>query len=388
MHDQAPNRPTPKPAPDNRTPESQTLTPEALRSNVRNILLANPFFPKFYADTVIASRPNSKLAKALQLAYPKILDKVKSNMANIATCTHIKVSGVRCGSPALRGEQFCYFHQRMHRGVRTPPQARLHPIANLEDEESIQSALMEVVNALMRNSIDLKRATLILRALHIAVKNASRVRFKLHGSDSVKEIPQFVEPSLESLELAHAMRVGDAPVTRIRTHAERVADGDYHPSTEKRLSREEFLADYFGYPSVEAYRAAQVAEEKAKAEKQNVGTAALGCPGGEAAAKSSVGPDAFGSLSRAESREPGGKEVSVRSNDRESQPTTPVPAHDFNQQQNANDQRPTTNDASPRKPPTNVKEEVKRATLNSAPKARQNAAIACPERSRRAARRG
>ena len=66
----------------------------------------------------------------------------------IQSCTHIKVTGVRCGSPALRGEQFCYFHQRMVRGVRTPPQARLHPIALIEDEESIQAALMEVINAL------------------------------------------------------------------------------------------------------------------------------------------------------------------------------------------------------------------------------------------------
>jgi hypothetical protein len=46
---------------------------------------------------------------------------------NVKVCTHIKVTGVRCGSPALRGEQFCYFHQRMIRGVQVPPNARLHP---------------------------------------------------------------------------------------------------------------------------------------------------------------------------------------------------------------------------------------------------------------------
>jgi hypothetical protein len=79
----------------------------------------------------------------------------------------------------------------MHRGVRTPPQARLHPIACLEDGESIQAALMEVINALMRNTIDLKRANLILRALHIAVKNASRVRFDLRDNDVVREIPEY-----------------------------------------------------------------------------------------------------------------------------------------------------------------------------------------------------
>ena len=47
---------------------------------------------------------------------------------NVKVCTHLKVTGVRCGSPALRGEQFCYFHERMTRGVQVPPNARLHPV--------------------------------------------------------------------------------------------------------------------------------------------------------------------------------------------------------------------------------------------------------------------
>ena len=60
----------------------------------------------------------------------------------------------------------------------------------IEDEESIQYALMEVINDLMRNTIDLKRATLIIRALHIAVKNAHRARFN-NTFDVVKEIPDY-----------------------------------------------------------------------------------------------------------------------------------------------------------------------------------------------------
>ncbi len=90
---------------------------------------------------------------------------------NTRTCTHIKVNGVPCGSPALRGEVFCYFHQRMIRGVATPPKSRLHPIALIEDEEGIQASLMEIINALVRNTIDFKRAQLILSALRIAVRN-------------------------------------------------------------------------------------------------------------------------------------------------------------------------------------------------------------------------
>jgi hypothetical protein len=109
---------------------------------------------------------------------------------NVKVCTHIKVTGVRCGSPALRGELFCYFHQRMMRGVQIPDNARLHPIAPIENEEAIQASLMEIINAIARNQIDLRRADLILKALHIAVKNSRRVRFESAGT-MTRQVPDY-----------------------------------------------------------------------------------------------------------------------------------------------------------------------------------------------------
>jgi hypothetical protein len=109
---------------------------------------------------------------------------------NVQVCTHIKVTGVRCGSPALRGELFCYFHQRMMRGVQMPNNARLHPVALIENEEAIQASLMEVINAVARNTIDLRRADLILKALHIAVKNSRRVRFESAGA-MTRQVPDY-----------------------------------------------------------------------------------------------------------------------------------------------------------------------------------------------------
>jgi hypothetical protein len=106
-------------------------------------------------------------------------------------CTHIKVNGVRCGSPAMRSEVFCYFHQRMIRGVRTPPKSRLHPMALLEDPSSIQASLMEIINAVVRNQIDINRARVVLRALHIAVKNSRASSFDIFRSEMVNEIPEY-----------------------------------------------------------------------------------------------------------------------------------------------------------------------------------------------------
>jgi hypothetical protein len=185
-------------------------------------------------------------------------------MSNVKTCSHIKVSGVRCGSPALRQQQFCYFHQRMHRGVRTPPRARLHPIALIEDEESIQMALMEVINGLMRNTLDLKRATLILRALHIAVKNANRVRFEARKSEMIREIPDYDdtkpdynEDGIRDLEIPFQAAYGADPRAS-------KAYRTYKSAEQAAKERDETLAYYYGYPNVEAYRAAKIEKETEK----------------------------------------------------------------------------------------------------------------------------
>jgi predicted component of type VI protein secretion system len=78
----------------------------------------------------------------------------------------------------------------MIRGVRTPSKSRLHPIALIENEEGIQASLMEIINALVR-TIDFRRAQLILRALHIAVKNSPRVHFSVHNNEMVREVPDY-----------------------------------------------------------------------------------------------------------------------------------------------------------------------------------------------------
>ena len=173
-----------------------------LRANLKSLvlknLLASPFLTRFYVDSVIHNFPNSNEAKILARNYQKIIDRI--TMANPKSCTHIKVTGARCDSPALRGEQFCYFHQHAHRGVRRPSRSRLHPIALIESEEAIQASLMEVINGLLRNTLDVKRAELILRALHIAVKNARNVKFDSKVYPKVREIPEYAEPATENLE--------------------------------------------------------------------------------------------------------------------------------------------------------------------------------------------
>jgi len=230
-------------------------------------------------------------------------------MENRKSCTHIKISGVRCGSPSLRGQQFCYYHQRMHRGVRTPPQSRLHPLACIEDKESIQAALAEVINSLLRNTIDMKRAALILRALHIAVKNDARLSARPSANEMVKEVPEYDEtaPShiadgLVDLNVPFEASYGQDP------RASR-PQRSYQTPEEFEKQRNETIANYYGFPTAEAHAAAKEkgwtpytqAQEAAKKvegattqEESPRRDSLSGCPGGPAVSvRSAVAPSAL-----------------------------------------------------------------------------------------------
>ena len=284
MPQRTPNEPAissaPKPKAGSRKPVPKPPSTPASRvkSFVRKILLASPVFPRLYADVVISSAPNSNEAKILAHNYKKIValsNERNTQMSHPKSCTHIKVTGVRCGSPALRGEQFCYFHQRMLRSVRFPS-SRILRSALLEDPESIQASLMEVVNGLLRGTLELKRGELILRALNTAVRNIRRVRFDLHQDEMIREIPNYP----------------DQPLTDIDEPYEPTAAARRPPtSAEVARFREADLAAYFGGPDKvpAAYRLASPSAARVGTDAfvrpgfvgtGPVGTAAPGCPGG------------------------------------------------------------------------------------------------------------
>lgn len=218
MHERTPNQAASAPSPSSSAQESKagSRTPlrkatkrlddaASIKSFARKILLASPMFPRLYADVLASSAPNSNQAKILARNYKKIVATTERTTKSMPakSCTHIKVTGVRCGSPAMRGEQFCYFHQRMLRTVRGPA-SRVHHAALLEDNESIQASLVETVNALLRGSIDLKRAELVLRALNTAVRNIRNVHFGLDPERMVREIPDYPTPPLEEVDEQYA----------------------------------------------------------------------------------------------------------------------------------------------------------------------------------------
>src|ERR1035438_10669063 len=93
---------------------------------------------------------------------------------HIARCQHIRVNGTQCGSPSLRETKFCYYHIRYHwaelETLEDNNELR-KTLPTLEDANSIQIALANVIERLVMVEIDHKQAALILYALQTASMN-------------------------------------------------------------------------------------------------------------------------------------------------------------------------------------------------------------------------
>jgi hypothetical protein len=98
-------------------------------------------------------------------------------------CRHIKSDGQRCRSAALRGKPYCFFHMKFDR-----MQKRDTPhIPPLEDSTSILLAIGQVIRALNFETMDCKRAALMLYGLQIAA-TVARQREHAEPVESVRSV--------------------------------------------------------------------------------------------------------------------------------------------------------------------------------------------------------
>src|SRR5512133_823326 len=107
-------------------------------------------------------------------------------------CTHVKADGIRCGSPALRGEAFCYFHH--HNADHRPRRdAKAVDIPFPEDAQCVQVGLYNVMQAVIERKIDEKRARLLIWSLQVAAAQTRTLRFdsSVHQSQLVTELPEY-----------------------------------------------------------------------------------------------------------------------------------------------------------------------------------------------------
>lgn len=95
-------------------------------------------------------------------------------------CQHIKVNGLQCRCPALTNRNYCYFHAELRdRARRRRKAARPETtLPVLEDANSIQVALMQVLDDVGHGRIDAKQASLMLYGLQTASMNLRRTDFE------------------------------------------------------------------------------------------------------------------------------------------------------------------------------------------------------------------
>jgi hypothetical protein len=109
--------------------------------------------------------------------------------ANVPRCHYIKVNGTRCGSPALRNQSLCYFHQRWHEqriNLRTyPNEESFVQLPVLEDANSIQMALTQVMRMILSQKINHQEGRLLLYALQIASSNLRHTNFDIISQEHV-----------------------------------------------------------------------------------------------------------------------------------------------------------------------------------------------------------
>ncbi len=118
------------------------------------------------------------------------------------TCNHVKSNGRFCGSPALANDAYCYYHrssrERTKRQLRHARRHKPLQLPLLEDRESIQIAIGDVLNAILADRIDTRKAGLLLYGLQTAASNARDLDLELTSFD--EQIAEYTEIEQDSLQ--------------------------------------------------------------------------------------------------------------------------------------------------------------------------------------------
>jgi hypothetical protein len=171
--------------------------------------------------------------------------------AHIPRCTHIKTNGTHCGSPALRGRRFGYFHKNWReQRVRLNTKRRANTsitLPVLEDADSIQVALMPVLRLILAGQIDTKMAGLVLYGLQTASLNLRQMQLDPFKKERIVVHPEWVpntgvgddeeeesedEEDLDSVDESDEEDVGEETITASPQAEEN--DGDRSTNREAR----------------------------------------------------------------------------------------------------------------------------------------------------------
>ena len=105
----------------------------------------------------------------------------RTDNANAAPrCQHAKLNGEPCRAPAVRGRTLCHLHEE----IEHPRPG--HALVFVEDAATLLLAIRQVIRALVDDTIDTKKAALILYGLQIASSNLKRFAQEQPQAESEK----------------------------------------------------------------------------------------------------------------------------------------------------------------------------------------------------------
>jgi hypothetical protein len=102
-------------------------------------------------------------------------DRLNLEKARLAVrCTHRRLNGSYCGSPKMKGSEFCYAHDRLMAARMQDQDMELPP---LEDANALVLGLTKGLQAMMKGQMDLKSAGMYFYGMQIVASVMSKVNF-------------------------------------------------------------------------------------------------------------------------------------------------------------------------------------------------------------------
>ncbi len=169
-------------------------------------------------------------------------DNRQSTTKPVRICRHIKDDGLRCGTPALNGRNFCYHHYRAHHpGARIGTRRYRMPL--LDSVASLQIALAHTLQALVTGELTPKQANSVMYGISLG-SNLLRLAKPLTDAEQqqvVTEIPAEMEEVLvgpEDPEAAPENQIPEVPEQLV--NAVRVTQDEVKRLRQNLLTPDEF----------------------------------------------------------------------------------------------------------------------------------------------------
>ena len=159
----------------------------------------------------------------------------------VPRCQNIKTNGTQCGSPALRNGEYCYFHRRWRMTTVDLSHSAHHVTTEfvlpvLEDADSIQITLGQIMRMIVCRQVDTKSAGPLLYGLQIASANLRRTRFEPYHKDVTVDLFRVPERIIRD-EAWSPSDFKDAHVARAPSPAEPSSAKESSPEKQSDVGR-------------------------------------------------------------------------------------------------------------------------------------------------------